>query len=170
MGKRIFEIGEKYYFENTGIRNVIVGGYRPQDRGKMLENLIYNHLIFNGYIVKTGALENQEIDFVCEKNGEKRYIQAALTLNDRTTIEREFGNLKKIKDNYPKAVITIDSFISNSEDGIVHLTLREFLNNSFQFQSACCFEQYQIQKAAYKGTDFIPSSKPKFILHNFLSG
>ncbi|SCD21872.1 ATPase ATPase (AAA+ superfamily) [Proteiniphilum saccharofermentans] len=130
-GKRIFEIGEKYYFENTGIQNVIVGGYRPRDRGKILENLAYNNLIINGYPVKIGALDNQEIDFVCKKNGEKRYLQVALTLNDQATIEREFGNLKKIKDNYPKAVITMDSFISNSEDGIVHLTLREFFNNSF---------------------------------------
>lgn len=88
-------------------------------------------MIINGYPVKIGALDNQEIDFVCKKNGEKRYLQVALTLNDLATIEREFGNLKKIKDNYPKAVITMDSFISNSEDGIVHLTLREFFNNSF---------------------------------------
>ncbi len=130
-GKRIFEFGEKYYFENTGIRNVILGGYKPKDRGKMLENLIYNHLRFNGYKVYTGALDNQEIDFVCEKNGERKYIQAALTLNSEKVIEREFGNLMKIKDHYPKAVVTMDPFTSRSEEGISHIPVREFLMNTF---------------------------------------
>lgn len=126
VGKRVFEIGEKYYFENLGIRNSI-WGYRIEDRAKIVENIVYNHLVYKGYKVKVGVIPNGEIDFVCEKEGEKIYVQVALTLNEKQTIEREFGNLMKIKDNYPKMVITLDDFKGNTYEGIFHQTLREFL-------------------------------------------
>lgn len=126
VGKRIFEIGEKYYFENLGIRNAI-WGYRLEDRAKILENVVYNHLIYKGYKVKVGVIPAGEIDFVCEKEGEKLYVQVALTLNEEQTIEREFGNLLKIKDNYPKMVVTLDEFSGNTYQGIQHLTLQRFL-------------------------------------------
>lgn len=125
-GKKIFAVGEKYYFENMGIRNAIVG-YKPQDAGKLLENMVYNHLIYLGFKVKTGALGPNEIDFVCEKNSEKIYIQVALRLNEEATIQREFGNLLKIQDNYPKYVITSDQFSGNTYEGIKHLSFRDFL-------------------------------------------
>ncbi|WP_205943745.1 ATP-binding protein [Pedobacter aquae] len=70
LGKRIFEIGEKFYFENLGIRNGI-WGYRLEDKGKIIENVVYNHLISSGYHVKIGIIGTQEIDFFCERNGEK---------------------------------------------------------------------------------------------------
>lgn len=126
VGKRIFEIGEKYYFENLGIRNSI-WGYRIEDKGKILENVIYNHLLYKGYKVNIGVLGANEIDFVCEKNGEKLYIQVALSLFETQTIEREFGNLLKINDNYKKIVITLDKFDGNSYNGIETMDLREFL-------------------------------------------
>lgn len=126
IGKRIFEIGEKYYFENTGIRNGIVG-YNPQDLSKLLENVVYNHLLFKGYKIKVGLIKVDEIDFICEKSGEKIYVQVALSLKKESTIEREFGNLKKIKDNYPKMVITMDIFEGDSYDGIKHINIRDFL-------------------------------------------
>jgi predicted AAA+ superfamily ATPase len=126
VGKRVFEIGEKYYFENLGIRNSI-WGYRIEDRAKIVENIVYNYLVYKGYKVKVGVIPNGEIDFVCEKEGEKIYVQVALTLNEKQTIEREFGNLMKIKDNYPKMVITLDDFQGNTYEGILHQTLREFL-------------------------------------------
>lgn len=126
VGKRVFEIGEKYYFENLGIRNAI-WGYRIEDRAKIIENAVYNQLIYKGYKVKVGVLPVGEIDFVCEKEGEKLYIQVALTLNEPQTIEREFGNLLRIKDNYPKLVVTLDEFIGNTYEGIQHKTLKEFL-------------------------------------------
>ena len=94
IGKRFFEIGEKYYFENMGIRNVIIG-YRLQDRAKILENIVYNHLLYRGYSVKVGMSASSEIDFVCEKGAEKLYVQATLKMDSETTIEREFGNLLK---------------------------------------------------------------------------
>ncbi len=126
VGKRLFETGEKYYFENPGIRNGI-WGYRPEDRGKILENMVYCHLLYKGYTVKVGILGGDEIDFVCEKQGEKLYIQVALTMQHENTMQREFGNLQKIKDSYPKCVVTLDEFRGNTYEGIEHKNLRDFL-------------------------------------------
>ena len=126
VGKRLFEVGDKYYFENLGIRHGI-WGYRPEDRGKILENVVYNHLLFKGYTVKVGVLGNEEIDFVCQKDGETTYFQVALSINETTTMEREFGNLQKINDNYPKTVITMDRFDGNTFEGIQQMDLGSFL-------------------------------------------
>jgi len=131
VGKRLFEVGEKYYFENLGIRNAL-WGYRPEDRGKILENAVHNHLLVNGYSVEVGMLDNNEIDFIAQKQGEKLYIQVALTLNEEKTIEREFGNLQKIKDNYPKMLVTMDEFSGNTYEGIITLDLRSFLTNKWK--------------------------------------
>jgi predicted AAA+ superfamily ATPase len=125
-GRRIFEVGEKFYFENTGIRNIVIG-YRPDDLGKILENVVYNHLLYKGWEVKVGVFERNEVDFVCRRNSETMYIQVALRLDEQKTIEREFGNLLKINDNYPKYVITNDPFSGNSYQGIQHINIRDFL-------------------------------------------
>lgn len=130
VGKRIFEIGEKYYFENLGIRNAL-WGYRIEDLGKILENVLYNHLLLSGFRVEVGVWGEYEIDFVAQKNGERIYIQAALTLMEDKTIERKFVNLQKIKDNYPKIVVTMDTFHGNSVAGIQTLSLRNFLLQQF---------------------------------------
>jgi hypothetical protein len=126
VGKRLFEIGDKYYFENLGIRNGL-WGYRLEDREKIMENAVYNHLIFKGYKVKVGILGTNEIDFIAEKEGEKKYIQVALTINDPATLEREFGNLKNIRDNYPKMVVTMEAFSGNTVEGIEAIDLSSFL-------------------------------------------
>lgn len=126
IGKRIFEIGEKYYFENMGIRNIVVG-YRITDKAKILENLVHNHLLYKGYEVRVGYYGDKEIDFIGEKNGEKLYVQVALKIDNEKTAEREFGNLLKIQDNYPKIVITEDTFNGNSYEGIQHYPIRQFL-------------------------------------------
>lgn len=126
IGKRVFEIGEKYYFENMGIRNIVIG-YRITDKAKILENLVYNHLLYKGYDIKVGYYGDKEIDFVGEKNGEKLYIQVALKIDSDKTAEREFGNLLKIQDNYPKIVVTEDTFSGNSYEGIRHCSIRQFL-------------------------------------------
>jgi len=126
IGKRIFETGEKYYFDNLGIRNALIG-YKPNDLGKILENLVYNQLIFKGFKVKVGQFQSYEIDFVCERNNEIEYFQVALNLKEESTINREFGNLLKINDNYPKKVITFENFEGNTYQGIEHLNLRSFL-------------------------------------------
>lgn len=129
-GKRLFEIGEKYYFENLGIRNAF-WGYRIQDLGKIMENAVYNHLIAHAYQVQVGVLGTHEIDFIAQKNGEKLYLQVALSLLDEKTITREFGNLLKIKDNYTKMVITMEPFSGNTVEGIIVMDLRSFLLNKW---------------------------------------
>lgn len=126
IGKRVFEIGEKYYFENMGIRNIVIG-YRITDKAKILENLVYNHLLYKSYDIKVGYYGDKEIDFVGEKNGEKLYIQVALKIDSDKTAEREFGYLLKIQDNYPKIVVTEDTFSGNSYEGIRHCSIRQFL-------------------------------------------
>ena len=114
------------YFENMGIRNIVIG-YRITDKAKILENLVYNHLLYKGYDIKVGYYGDKEIDFVGEKNGEKLYIQVALKIDSDKTAEREFGNLLKIQDNYPKIVVTEDTFSGNSYEGIRHCSIRQFL-------------------------------------------
>ena len=126
LGKKVFERGEKYFFENMGIRNV-VAGYKLQDRAKRMENAVCNHLIYCGYEVKVGTLHSEEVDFVCTRNGETIYVQVSAELLRQETIEREFGNLLKIKDNYPKIVISGERSFENSFQGIKHIYIRDFL-------------------------------------------
>jgi predicted AAA+ superfamily ATPase len=126
IGKRIFETGSKFYFENTGIRNAIIG-YRLQDLGKLLENVVYNHLLYLGYKIKVGTMNTKEIDFIGERKGEFIYVQVALKLEDEATIKREFENLLLIDNNYPKYVITNNQFNGNTYQGILHVYIRDFL-------------------------------------------
>jgi predicted AAA+ superfamily ATPase len=130
QGKKIFETNEKYYFEDLGLRNAIVG-YKPQDINKLIENSVFQHMLRMGFNVCVGKTGDKEIDFVCERQGEKIYIQCAYLLTDEQTIEREFGNLLLIRDNYPKYVVTMDDFKGNTNQGIIHSNLREFLQKSF---------------------------------------
>jgi predicted AAA+ superfamily ATPase len=127
-GKHIFELGEKFYFQDLGIRNALAG-FRPSDMGKLLENCIFNHLISHGYTVYTGDWQQREIDFVAEKNNERVYIQVAYLLAEPATVEREFGNLALIQDNYPKLVVSLDPSFSNSINGIAHWNIKRFLED-----------------------------------------
>jgi len=127
-GLKIFEIGEKYYFEDLGIRNSIRGLNFKADIGKLMENAVYMQLLRMGYRVYTGKDGEKEIDFIGEKNGERIYIQVCYLLADEKTVQREFGNLMLIADNYPKYVVTLDPFPPrNTYKGIYQLHLREFL-------------------------------------------
>ena len=130
-GLKIFEIGEKYYFEDIGLRNAIVGFNQRADMHKLLENAIYLHLIQQDYKVFVGKMGDKEIDFVGVKGGAKLYVQACLTFNQETTNYREFGNLLQIDDNYPKYVVTLnDVSIGESKDGIIHRNLIDFLTTN----------------------------------------
>ena len=133
-GKRILESNEKYYFEDNGIRNAIVGGTRDRDIEKVLENIVYHQLVRMGYSVYVGQLQAGEVDFVCSKpNGERVYVQVAYIIADDVTRQREFGNLKAVRDNYPKYVISMSPIVKyNDEEGIVHLHLRQFLRFGFE--------------------------------------
>ena len=128
-GKRLFENNDKHYFEDHGIRNALAGGSREGDIEKVIENIIYQQLIHSGYEVTVGQLQAGEIDFVCTaKGGQRSYIQASYIIADEATREREFGNLRAIKDNYPKYVISMTPLVTHNDDnGITHLHLRKFL-------------------------------------------
>lgn len=127
-GKRLLETNDKYYFEDLGLRNLLVGSNRAADIEKVMENAVYLHLKNLGYKVSVGTLPNGEIDFVAEKGGKPVYVQVAYLLTEESTIKREFGNLMQIQDNYPKYVVSMDA-ISKPKDyeGITHMPLRLFL-------------------------------------------
>ncbi len=127
-GKKLLETNDKYFFEDLGLRNVLVGSNRERDIEKLVENAIYLHLKSLGYKVNVGILPNGEIDFVAEKSGSRIYIQATYLIANEQTREREFGNLKNINDNFPKYVVSMDPISSPRHyDGIIHLSLRQFL-------------------------------------------
>ncbi len=127
IGKKRFEVNDKYYFEDIGIRNAIVG-FQQQDIGKILENVVYKHLRIKGYTVYVGKYKNLEIDFVAQKTGETLYVQVAYLLPSWETIEREFGNLLKIPDNHRKIVVSMDEFAQGGMDGIEHQHVLDFLS------------------------------------------
>ncbi|MBU4443645.1 MAG: ATP-binding protein [Candidatus Marinimicrobia bacterium] len=129
-GRKIFEISEKYYFEDLGLRHALVG-YRQSAINQVYENLVYNHLIVNGYKVYIGQLPNREIDFVAEKGNDRLYIQTAYLIPNKQVWEREFGNLLTIKDNFPKFVVSNDESAGGSEKGIEHLHIRDFLTRTW---------------------------------------
>jgi predicted AAA+ superfamily ATPase len=127
-GLKIFEVGEKYYFEDLGLRNALKGFNQKTDIHKLLENAVYLHLLQCGYRIYVGKMNNKEIDFVADKNGLKIYVQACLQITDQSVADREFGNLLLINDNYPKYVVTLnDLILGNDYQGIKQLNLLEFL-------------------------------------------
>ena len=127
-GKRLLESNDKYYFEDLGLRNLLVGSNRSGDIEKIMENAVYLHLKNLGYKIRIGTLPAGEIDFVAEKGGKTVYMQVSYLLADENTIAREFGNLLRIPDNYPKYVVAMDPIIKPKDyDGITQMSLRQCL-------------------------------------------
>ena len=127
-GKRIFEQQEKFYFEDIGIRNFLCKDKRNTDIEKIMENIVYLRLKQLGFDVYVGQLNGKEIDFVAKKGDDIRYFQVTVSVASEETYEREYGNLKLIRDNYPKFVITMDPTAELVQDsGIITLSLRNFL-------------------------------------------
>lgn len=126
VGKKIFESNDKYYFQDLGIRHALIG-YRQVDINKILENLVFLQMKVLGYKVNVGQLADREIDFVCEKAGEKVYIQVAYLIPNDKVREREFGNLLKIPDNYPKIVVSMDELAGGQYKGVRHVNVAQFL-------------------------------------------
>jgi uncharacterized protein len=95
----------------------------------VVESVVCHHLKYGGYDLKVGEINGNEIDFVAEKGGETIYFQVALRINEEKTIEREFGNLDKIPDHFPKKVISLESFQGNTYKGIEYQSLQNFLSS-----------------------------------------
>jgi predicted AAA+ superfamily ATPase len=127
-GKLVFEQQEKYYFEDIGIRNYLCKDKRNIDIEKILENVVYLKLKNSGYNVYVGQINGKEIDFVARRGTEMLYVQVSMTITNEATYQREFGNLKLIRDNYPKYLVTLDPNATLVNDnGIITYTLRDFL-------------------------------------------
>ena len=127
-GKKIFESNEKIYWADLGLRNLKSSGSMDSYIEKVIENAVYKQLSFLGYDIKVGVLNAGEVDFVCTKAGQTVYVQASYIIAEETTREREFGPLEKIRDNYPKYVISATPYLTKRNDnGIIHLSLRKFL-------------------------------------------
>ena len=124
-GKRILTGKYKYYLTDLGFTNILSDGKKEQ-LGAYLENIVYNELIARGYNVNIGNLENGEIHFIATRFEEKIYIQVAYILTDESVVKREFDAYKKIEDNYPKYVISMDKF-DFSQNGIIHKNIIDWL-------------------------------------------
>lgn len=125
QGKQILASNEKYYIADHGIREAVFGG-NTRDINLILENIVYLELLRRNYKVTIGKIGNKEIDFVCNKQDEKLYIQVCYLLASDETVQREFGEYDSIRDNYPKYVVSLDEF-DMSRNGIKHRNIRDFL-------------------------------------------
>lgn len=126
-GKKQLATQEKYYLVDTGLLNVLAGKERTTDRGHLLENVVYLELLRRGNKIWTGTTRNTEVDFVCKSpTGDIEYYQVAWQMTNESTVEREFGALEKINDNYPKYLLTTDSFTQN-RSGVKHLNVFNWL-------------------------------------------
>ncbi|MCP4687226.1 MAG: ATP-binding protein, partial [Desulfobacterales bacterium] len=126
-GKRLLEIHEKYFLGDVGMRHALLG-YREGDISGVIENLIFLELKRQGFRVYVGKLGNYEVDFIAEKENQKYYIQAAYLLSSPETIRREYSALERIKDNYPKTIISMDTVFGNDIEGIRRINLIDFLH------------------------------------------
>ena len=123
-GKNLLASTEKYYAVDLGLRNIVKKSEQI-DSSKLYENVVYLEMLSRGYEVQVGKWDDQEIDFICYRGNEKLYIQVAYLINDLDR-EREFGNLEKINDNFPKYVISGD-LLDLSQNGIIHKNIIQFL-------------------------------------------
>ena len=126
-GRRHLEVNEKHFVADLGLRTAAIG-YRADDIGGMLENVVCIELLRRGYRVSVGRIGELEIDFVAERDGMKTYIQVAYLLPSRTTVERECAALLAVKDNYPKLLLTLDREMGNDYEGVRRLYLPDWLN------------------------------------------
>lgn len=125
QGKKILTVNEKYYVADHGIREAVVGG-NMRDINLVLENIVFMEALRRGYSVTVGKVGEREIDFVCERHGEKCYIQVAYLLAAEETVQREFGVYEHVQDNFPKYVVSLDEF-DMSRNGVRHYNIRDFL-------------------------------------------
>lgn len=129
-GKKLFEQNHKYYFTDHGLRNLLCGFNLRGSIEKVIENVVYIHLVTQAFRVTVGILRNAEIDFIAKKENKTIYVQTTYLLASEDVVRREFGNLQDIKDNYPKYVISMDPVSGDFPEypGVHHLHLRQFLN------------------------------------------
>ncbi|HBL84329.1 MAG: ATPase [Clostridiales bacterium GWF2_38_85] len=124
-GKQYLKSLEKYYLVDVSLRRLVLSE-KNIDVGHILENIVYLELVRRGFSVSIGKVEDKEIDFIAVLGDNKIYYQVAASILDPTTFEREISPLKKVKDHYPKYILSMDEF-PMSEDGIKQKNIVEFL-------------------------------------------
>ena len=125
--KKKLLISDKYYLVDSGFYFVFNGSIQ-RNWGQLLENIVFLELIRQGYSITIGKIQDLEVDFVCRKANQIKYIQVSQSILDENTRKREFKSLEKISDSYPKYVISMDSF-DFSANGIIHLNIIDFLKS-----------------------------------------
>lgn len=125
QGKQILSTNEKYYMADHGLREAVFGG-NMRDINLILENIVYMESLRRGYTITVGKSGTKEIDFICQKQDQKVYIQVTYLLASDETIQREFGIYDFIHDNFPKYVVSMDE-LDFSRNGIKHRNIKEFL-------------------------------------------
>jgi predicted AAA+ superfamily ATPase len=132
QGLKIFEIGEKFYFEDLGIRNAIRGIDPLTEIQKWMENLVYMHLIREGFTTFVGKTDQLEIDFAGQRLQERIYVQVCFRLEGENVRKREVTSLQKAVDNFPKYIVTLDEYgLGTTAEGIRIVHLRDFLSRDF---------------------------------------
>ncbi len=126
-GKRILSSEKKYYLNDLGFKYFLFSSF-DFAVGKYLENAVYLDLKRKGYQVYTGTLKDKEIDFIAEKDDERKYLQVCYVLADESVVEREFGNLEQIGDNYEKVVVSLDDVNFGNRKGIKHINAWKFIS------------------------------------------
>ena len=126
QGKEILKTQEKFYLADTALKYSVLG-YKPTSVAAMLENVVYLELCRRGYSVNIGKTVNGEIDFIAEKQGDKIYVQVTQEIKSEETEKREYDRLLEIRDNYPKYILTTDSFAGGNYEGIKTMHIADFL-------------------------------------------
>ena len=124
-GKGILKFNEKYYVTDHGFCEAKAKG-NIDNIGRVMENIVYFEFLRRGWNITIGKTKDYEVDFVFRKHNEKIYVQVSYLLESEKTIEREFRPFSKIKDHYPKYIITMDQF-DRSREGVKHINLIDFL-------------------------------------------
>ncbi|MDR1902610.1 MAG: ATP-binding protein [Treponema sp.] len=125
-GKMHLKTGDKYYLADLGLRYFLLGS-KDADQGRMLENVIFLELLRRGYELYSGKVNSAEVDFVAVKDGYPEYYQAALTVRDRETLERELSSLREIPNHNPKFLLTLDEDPPASYNGIRQINALDWL-------------------------------------------
>lgn len=125
IGKQLLRFQEKVYLADHGFREAVYGN-NLRDVNQTLENIVYVQLLRRDYKVCVGKTGNAKVDFSAQKGGEKLYVQVSYLLASQETVDREFGALEQIPDNFPKYVVKMDE-ISRSRNGIKYFNIRDFL-------------------------------------------
>lgn len=125
-GKEILKTQEKFFLADISLLYATMG-YRDRMISGILENLIFLELKRRAFKVFIGKFDNREIDFVAERKNQKIYIQVAYKLESQQTIDREFSALIALSDHYPKYVVTMDDFFTDTIEGVIHMHISDFL-------------------------------------------